>query len=83
MDQSFTAAQLKIFTEKLSMSMKNYISQGQSHGFCKTSQVLKGSNYFHSTFYTNSKSFIAAESIPVQTRESRKQLAQLYTPKKG
>lgn len=49
---------IKNLTEKLSMSMKNYIictSQGQSRGFCETFQVLKGWNYSYSTFCTNSE----------------------------
>lgn len=86
-DQPFTAAQLRISLKCSSMSMKNYricVSQEQPHGFYKNFQILQGWKYSYSElFYTNSKSFIAAEFISVQTRESKKQLAKWYMPMKA
>lgn len=73
-------------TEKLSTPQKNYIisiGEEQSRSFCENLQILKGWKYSYSAFYTNSKSFMAAGFLSVQTRDSKEQGAKRHMPVKG
>lgn len=70
---------LKYVNEKLQNICKSRTATGF---FVRTSKYWKDENTLVLNFLHNSKSFIAAEFISVQTRESKKQLAKLYMPVK-